>query len=75
MIIVNIEKYGDWDTPYTVLSMAAPEGATKKVIGELKKEAEELFTDTDDTDDSVKYLKDWGFTTVKALSVTIGGNL
>ena len=75
MIIVNIEKYGDWDTPYTVVSMVAPQLIGKKDAMKLKREAEELFKNTDDEEEAIKFLKAQGFTTCNMVSITIGGNL
>jgi len=75
MIIVNIEKYGDWDTPYAVMSMVAPYAMGKKGAMKLKKEAEEMFKDTEDTDKVAEFLKTEGFTTCNMISITIGGNL
>ena len=75
MIIVNIEKYGDWDTPYTVVSMVAPQSMSKKIARELKKEAEEKFKKTDDEDEVIAYLKKQGFETCNRMSIAIGGDL
>lgn len=75
MIIVNIQTYGDFDTPSTEVSMVAPQAMSRKIARELKKEAEELFKNTDDVDSAIKYLRGWGFETCNTLSITIGGNL
>jgi len=75
MIIVNIEKYGDWDTPYTVVSMVAPQLMSKKHARVLKKEAEEMFKDTDDEQEVIEYLKKQGFLTANMITIAIGGNL
>ena len=75
MIIVNIETYGDFDMPSTELSMAAPQSMSKQMAKTLKKEAEEMFKDTDDVDEVIKHLKQQGFETCNTLSITIGGNL
>ena len=75
MIVFNIEKYGDFDMPYTALVMAAPEGMTKAIASTLAKEAESVLKDTANEQDAVTYLKGWGFTHVKSYDVPIGGNL
>lgn len=75
MIIVNIEKYGDWDTPYTVVAMVAPQLMSKKMARALKKEAEAMFKDTDDEQVVIAYLKKQGFTTANMVTIAIGGNL
>lgn len=75
MIVVNIQTYGDFDMPGTVLTMVAPAAMSKKIAQTLKKEAEEMFKDTNDVDGVIAYLKDWNFTTCNMLNITIGGNL
>jgi hypothetical protein len=75
MIIVNIEKYGDWDTPYTVVSMVAPQLMGRKDAMKLKREAEELFKDTDNEDGAILFLKAQGFSTCNMVSIAIGSNL
>ena len=74
MIIVNIEKYGDYDIPYTALTMVAPEEMGKKQVSTLVKRAEIDLSSTNDEQVAIKYLKDWGFTVVKTFSVAIGGD-
>jgi len=73
-MIVHIEKYGD-DAPYVELTMLAPQGATNEQVSALVKEANEIFADTNDADKAKMYLFTWGFTYLKAYSITIGGNL
>jgi len=75
MIVFNIEKYGDFDVPATVLTVAGPEGMSKKIAREVAKEAEELFKNSNDEAAVAKYLKGWGCTGVNAIDITIGGNL
>ena len=68
-IIENVQMYGDFDMPYVVFSMLATEGAGKKVITSLVKEAEEIFKDTDDVEKARTYLFTWGFTKLKTISL------
>ena len=75
MIIVNIQTYGDYDVPGTALLMVAPQLMSRKIAKELKKEAEELFKDTDEIDGVITYLKSWGFTTANTISITVGNDL
>ena len=75
MIIVNIATYGDFDMPSTVLSMVAPQNISKSRAKQFKREAEEMFKDSDDVDGVIEYLKSQGFETCNSLTITIGGNL
>lgn len=75
MIVVNVEKFGDWDTPYTVVSMVAPTGMDKGTARTIAKQAEALAKDTDNEDSTVRLLKDHGFTPASTIGLTIGGNL
>lgn len=75
MIVVNIQTYGDFDIPGTDTIMVAPQAMSKKIARELKKEAEEMFKNTNDTEGVIKWLRSWGFETCNILNITIGGNL
>lgn len=75
MIVFNIEKYGDFDMPHTVLVMIAPAGMNKKTARMVAKEAQELLKNTDDEQEAIAYLDSWGCVTANMVSVTIGGNL
>ena len=75
MIIVNIATYGDFDMPSTEVTMVAPQDISKSRAKQFKREAEEMFKDTDDVDEVIKYLKAQGFETCNSLTITIGGNL
>jgi len=75
MIVFNIQKFGDFDMPYTVLTMQTPVGMTPKLAKELINEAEEMFKTSDDEDGVITYLKTWGCTVTKSYDITIGGAL
>jgi hypothetical protein len=75
MIVFNVNRYSDFDIPVTVLTMVAPAGTSNAMASMLAKEAQTLFSDTDDADKAQKYLESWGFKAVKTYDVTIGGNL
>lgn len=75
MIAINLQKYGDFDSPYTVATLMGPAGMSKEVAREIINEANEMFKDTDDATPAIAYLQSWGFETVPAFDVTIGGNL
>lgn len=75
MIVINVEKFGDFDTPYTIVSMVGPAGMDKKTAKMLAKEAEELAKNTNDEEGTIKFLKSWGFTCANTIGCTIGGNL
>lgn len=75
MIAINLQKYGDFDMPYTVATLVAPDGMSKKVAKMIAEEATEMFRDTDDATAAISYLRTWGFATVPAYDVTIGGGL
>ena len=74
-VIINVQKYGDFDMPYTVVSMLAPEGMGKKVAFKIAEEAETMFSNTAMTDRIERYLQDQGFTSCTTTSAAVGGNL
>lgn len=74
-IIINIEKYGDFDMPYTALSMLSPDGMSKSYIKRILDEAHDLFESDEDEDKVKKHLMERGFIPCSSMSLTIGGNL
>lgn len=74
-IIVNIETYGDFDMPVSVLLMVAPNGMGKKTVRLIVEEVKSDNRMTRETDAAVKTLKSYGFTVCKSHDLTIGGGL
>lgn len=74
-ILINVNVYTDWDTPFKIVSLMAPEGSTKEYVSELASSLREKYANARDTEDIVKELKSLGYTPLKHYGVTIGGNL
>lgn len=74
-ILIDVNVYTDWDTPFKILSLMSPEGSTKKDVSKLAETLREKYANTRDTDDIVKELKSLGYTSLKHYGVTVGGNL
>lgn len=71
MLIVNIEKYSDFDMPVTVCTMVSDVYRSLKQTGLDSN----MFSNDRDVGNAVKKLKELGFVKVKADIVRIGGNL
>ena len=74
-LVINIEKYGDFDIPYSVLIMQAPYGMTKGQLASTVKMVESTFSTSEDVAAVKKFLKGLGFESVKLQSARIGGDL
>ena len=74
-VIVSIRRYGDFDMPYTVEMMEAPDVYTKQGARGLVARLEHDYKDTDNVDPVIAELKEFGFKTVKWVGLTVGGDL
>ena len=71
-VIVNIQTYGDFDMPSTVLVMIAPYGMTKQEVSTIVDHATVEFKSSDNVVTVKTYMQAQGFEVAPAYDLVIG---
>jgi len=74
MKVINLQSYGDFDIPVSQCVLLS-DSYTKSDIKKFVKMVEEEFKDTNNPTEAIKFLKKQGFTVIKTMDCTIGGNI
>lgn len=74
-LIVNLNVYGDFDMPITVVNMLAPRGMDKAEASTIVREVESECRLEREADKAIRLLKQYGFSTVRSIDLNSGGDL
>ena len=75
MVVINIQRYNDFDIVSTIKLMIAPAIYSKAAAKGLAHRLAHENKDTDNVDGVIKELKNLGFIEVQNVELTLGGDL